>query len=85
MKIESLITDGDGKLRCLKEFSESFLMDASNTISKCENEIRKLNERINNYKKIIDDMKRLEEEQSGVVMYEIQRINNILEFIDPEK
>lgn len=85
VKIESLITDGNGKLRCLKDFSQSFLTDAGDTISKCENEIRKLNERIGNYKKVIDNMKKLEEEQSGVVMYEIQRINNILEFINPEK
>jgi hypothetical protein len=85
VKIESLIKDGNGKLKCLKEFSQSFSDDASDSISKCENEIRKLNEKINNYKKIIDDMKKLEEEQNAVVKYEVQRINNILEFINPEK
>jgi hypothetical protein len=85
VKIESLIKDGDCKLKCLKEFSQYFLDDASDTICRCENEIRMLNEKINNYKKIIDDMKKLEEEQSGVVMYEIQRINNILGFVNSEK
>lgn len=85
VRIESLIKDGDCKLKCLKEFSQYFLDDASDTICRCENEIRMLNEKINNYKKVIGDMKKLEEEQSGVVMYEIQRINNILEFINPEK
>jgi hypothetical protein len=39
VSLESLIKDGSDKLRCLKEFSQSFSDDASNTISRCENEI----------------------------------------------
>jgi len=83
VRIESLVKDGNDKLMCLKEFSQSFSSDAGDTIAKCENEIRKLTEKINNYKKAIDDMKKLQEEQEAVVRYEAERINNILQFINP--
>lgn len=83
VRIESLVKDGNDKLMCLKEFSQSFSSDASDTIAKCENEIRKLTEKINSYKNAINDMKKLQEEQEAVVRYEAERINNILQFISP--
>jgi hypothetical protein len=85
VKIENLAADGIEKLKCLKDFSQSFSSDASDTISRCESEIRKLSEKIDNYKRAIDDMKRLQEEQEAVVRYENERINNVLQFIDPQK
>lgn len=83
--LENLLRDGEARLRCLKDFSQGFLNDTREKIKGCEDEIRKLNAIIDNYKRAIDDMKRLEEEQSTLVMYEVQRVNSILEFIDPEK
>ncbi|KPU46256.1 hypothetical protein OXPF_01750 [Oxobacter pfennigii] len=83
VSVESLMADGNDKLRCMKEFSESFTRDTNDTVLSCENEIRKLNEKISNYKKAIDAMKKLQEEQGAIVRYETERINNILHFMNP--
>jgi hypothetical protein len=84
MKLESLILDGNGKLKCLKGFSQAFSYEVKDTVSKYESEIRKLSERINNYERVISGMKNLQEEQSAVVEYETERINNILQFVASE-
>lgn len=84
VKIESLLNDGEDKLRCLKDFSESFSNESNEVISGFENEIKKLNEKINNFKTAISDMKKLQTEQIFTLKYEIEKTNNILQFINPE-
>lgn len=85
IKFESLVSDGNVKLKSLKEFTRNFSYEVKETILKYETEIKKLSEKINNYNKIINDIKSLQEEQSAVVEYETERINNILHFVTPEK
>lgn len=84
VRIESLLNDGEDKLRCLKDFSESFSNESNEVISGFENEIKKLNEKINNFKTAISDMKKLQTEQVFTLKYEIEKTNNILQFINPE-
>jgi len=85
VKVESLLRDGNDKLRCLNDFSEAFTKESNEVVSDFEKEIKKLTEKINNYKTAIDNMKKLHTEQDFTVKYEIEKINNILQFIDPEK
>lgn len=84
VQVESLIKDGNDKLNCLKDFSQSFTNESNEVILNFENEIKKLNEKINSYKTAIDNMKKLQTEQDFTVKYEIDKINNILQFINPE-
>ncbi|MGD9567747.1 MAG: hypothetical protein AB7V48_05415 [Sedimentibacter sp.] len=84
VQVESLIKDGNDKLNCLKDFSQSFTNESNDVISNFENEIKKLNEKINSFKTAIDGMKKLQTEQDFTVKYEIDKINNILQFINPE-
>lgn len=84
VEIDSLIRDGNDKLNSLKDFSKSFSDESREVISNFENEINKLNEKINSYKAAIDNMKKLQSEQDFTVKYEIDKINNILNFIHPE-
>jgi len=85
VKVESLLRDGNDKLRCLNDFSEAFTKESNEVVSDFEKEIKKLTEKINNYKTAIDNMKKLHTEQDFTVKYEIEKINNILQFIEPEK
>ncbi|NYB74643.1 hypothetical protein HZF24_10900 [Sedimentibacter hydroxybenzoicus DSM 7310] len=85
VKVESLLRDGNDKLRCLNDFSEAFTKESNEVVSDFEKEIKRLNEKINNYKTAIDNMKKLHTEQDFTVKYEIEKINNILQFIEPEK
>lgn len=84
VKVESLLRDGDDKLKCLKDFSQSFSNESNDVISNFENEIKKLNDKINSFKTAIDNMKKLQTEQDFTVKYEIEKINSILKFINPE-
>lgn len=84
VKVDSLVKDGNDKLNCLREFSKSFSDESTNVVLNFENEIKKLNEKINGYKTAIDSMKKLQSEQDFTVKYEIDKINNILHFINPE-
>lgn len=85
VQVESLLKDGNDKLRSLNDFSEAFSKESNEVISDFEKEIKKLTEKINNYKTAIDNMKKLHTEQDFTVKYEIEKINNILQFINPEK
>ena len=85
VKVDNLLKDGNDKLKCLNDFSDTFTKESNEVISDFEKEIRKLTEKINNYKTAIDNMKKLHTEQDFTVKYEIEKINNILQFIDPEK
>lgn len=85
VKVENLLKDGSDKLRCLNDFSAAFTKESNEVVSDFEKEIKKLTEKINNYKTAIDNMKKLHTEQDFTVKYEIEKINNILQFIDSEK
>ena len=53
-------------------------------LAQFENEITELNEKIKKFKTAIDNMKSLQNEQGFTVKYEIDKINNILQFLNPE-
>jgi hypothetical protein len=83
--LDSLITDGNNKLKCLMDFAGISSRDADKMIEACEAEIAKLNEKINTFKNASTSMKKLLEEQLFLINYEIDRINALIEFIDPKK
>ena len=84
VQVESLIKDGNDKLNCLKDFSQLFINESNDIILNFENEITELNGKIKQFKTAIDNMKSLQNEQDFTVKYEIDKINNILEFLNPE-
>ncbi|WP_326908566.1 hypothetical protein [Sedimentibacter sp. MB31-C6] len=85
VKVENLVKDGNDKLKCLNEFSQLFTNDSTDMITKFENEIEILNKKINNYKIAIENMKNLHNEQNFMVKYEIDKINNIMQFLNNDK
>lgn len=85
VKVENLVKDGNEKLKCLNEFSQLFTNDSNDMISKFESEIEILNKKINNYKIAIENMKNLHNEQNFMVKYEIDKINNIMQFLNNDK
>ena len=83
VNIDSLINDGKGKLECLDDFLNSSTSESDLLISDFEKGIDNLNEKINNYKICIDNIKKMHKEQEYIVKYEIERLNDILEFVNP--
>ncbi len=84
VKVDSLVNDGNDKLRCLNDFSRLFSDESREVIAGFEDEISKLNEKIKNYKTAIDNMRNLQTEQEFTLKYEIEKISNILQFINPQ-
>lgn len=84
VKVENLIIDGSNKLKCLNTFSETSNNELKMVVSELEKEINKLTEKISNYNTAIDYITKLHKEQDFIVKYEIERINDILQFINLE-
>ena len=81
LSLGSLITDGNVKLKYLKEFSQTFSEEIKNAHIKYESEIKKLSAIIDNYHREINEINALKEEQVSIVEYEIKRIDEIIQFI----
>lgn len=85
MNIVELLKDGTERINILKNFENSCTNYTNKLISESEAEIEKLMQAINKCKKSINDRKKLQEEQSANIEYEVQKIQNIIQFINPEK
>lgn len=81
MSLESLSKDGNDRLKCLKDFINTFSYEIKDTTRQDEDEIKKLTEKINMYNKQIDYLEKLQVEQAAVVDYESERVKNILKLI----
>ncbi len=83
--VENLLKDGNEKLKCLNDFSESFTSESDSVIFDFQEKIKKLKEKIDAFEEAIADMKKLQNEQNYAIKYETEKINNILQFINPEQ
>ncbi|MGE4284954.1 MAG: hypothetical protein AB7G87_14770 [Clostridia bacterium] len=83
MQLQSLIHDGNERLKALNFFIDSFTEKTEDTIDATEKEIDKLLEQINKYKELINKRKTLQEEQKATIDYEIQKILSMVKFIEP--
>lgn len=85
MKLETLTQDGEKRLSELMKFMDGFSQKTEKVISESKLEIKKLEQQINKFKKIIKDREKLQEEQKATVNYEIERVQNIMDFIGSDK
>lgn len=82
LDIICLLKDGNKRLDVLHKYSEDFSNNVAEIIAANEKQIRKLNERIAYHNRIIEEKNRLKEEQKAEVEFEIQKLTNIIEFIE---
>ncbi|MDF2672272.1 MAG: hypothetical protein K0R09_537 [Clostridiales bacterium] len=85
MDIEQLLNDGDKRLEVLSQFFKNFMDRNDKVINENEREISILTEKINHHNKIIEGRKKLQEEQKSVVKFEVQKIENIINFVQNKK
>lgn len=85
MDIEQLLDDGSKRLEVLTQFFKDFMDTNNNVIDENEQEIQVLTEKINQHKNIIDGRKKLQEEQKSIVEFEVQKIDNIINFVMNKK
>lgn len=85
MDIEQLLDDGSKRLEVLSQFFKNFMDTSDKIIDENEQEIQILTEKINQHKSIIDRRKRLQEEQKSIVEFEVQKIENIINFVKNKK
>lgn len=82
LDIICLLKDGNRRLDVLNNYIDDFSSNVAETIISNEKQIRKLNERIAYHNRIIEDKQRMREAQKSEVEFEIQKIANIIDFIE---
>ena len=81
MEAGKLINDGQDRLKALETFIVDVSEETKKIINGYEKQIQELMNMIEEYKKIINDRKRFQEEQNACVDYELQKVQNIVDFI----
>jgi predicted phage tail protein len=82
LDITSLLKDGSRRLDVLNNYINDFSNNVAETIISNEKQIRKLNERIAYHNRIIEDKQNMRDAQKSEVAFEIQKIANIIDFIE---
>jgi len=82
LDIICLLKDGNRRLDVLNNYIDDFSGNVAETIVSNEKQIRKLNERIAYHNRIIEDKQRMRDAQKAEVDFEIQKIANIIDFIE---
>jgi hypothetical protein len=82
LDIICLLKDGNRRLDVLNNYIDDFSGNVAETIVSNEKQIRKLNERIAYHNRIIEDKQRMRDAQKAEVEFEIQKISNIIDFIE---
>jgi hypothetical protein len=82
LDIICLLKDGNRRLEVLNNYSEDFANNVAEIVASNEKQIRKLTERIAYHNRIIEEKQRLGENQKAEIEFEIQKISNIIEFIE---
>lgn len=82
LDIICLLKDGNRRLDVLNNYIDDFSGNVAETIISNEKQIRKLNERIAYHNRIIEDKQRMRDAQKSEVEFEIQKITNIIDFIE---
>lgn len=85
LQIENLLEDAQIRINALNAVAEKCYTDTNEKISTNEQEIMKLMERIDVLKKENNDGKKLQEVQVTMINEEIKKINEITDFINPNK
>ncbi len=85
ININILMADGERRLKALNEFANDYNNAINNVIYKHKEEIKKLKQMINYYEEEIMTKQKMLEEQNNIIKYEIQRINNIMNFFNKEE
>lgn len=82
LDIICLLKDGNKRLEVLNKYNEDFSNSVAETIAANEKQIRKLNERIAYHNRIIEEKQKMRDDQQAEIDFEIQKISNIIEFIE---
>jgi hypothetical protein len=85
MNMETLITDGSERLKSLNAFFEQFSTNTNKNIQEREKEIELLVKKINQCKTEIQGFEQLRDTQKATIDYEVQKVSNILRFVNPSK
>lgn len=81
MDIRTLVADGENRLDVLSTYTREITKKTEEVIKEYENKIQELYNRIDEYKNIIAERKSFQEEQRACIDYEVQKIQNTINFI----
>lgn len=82
MNLDNLLADGKKRLDALDKFSGEYHVSTTNTMEGYKEKIAELRKLISTYEEQIGINETLLKEQSNIVKYESDKINNIIEFFN---
>lgn len=82
MDIILLLKDGNKRVDILNSYYEDFSNSVAEVIASNEKQIRKLNDRIAYHNRVIEEKKKMQEAQKAEIEFEMQKLSNIIEFIE---
>lgn len=82
MNLSDLINDGQTRINSLEKFNKDFSKEVEDTVIGFQTEIKSLEDQILKLKASIDNLDCLKAEQNSIVNYNLQKIQNIIEFIN---
>lgn len=85
MSMETLMGDGSERLKSLNAFFDQFSTNTNKNIQEREKEIEVLVKKINQCKTEIQGLEQLRDTQKATIDYEVQKVSNILHFVNPSK
>lgn len=83
LNISSLMNDANERIMALKTVLQEFSSESSEIIKSSEDEIDQLSIKIKELKKMIDDRKKLQQDQESIINKELEYIISIVDFINP--
>lgn len=81
MNINSLMDDGSRRLKLLEAILDLYSRHTVTVVEDNETAVDKLQEQIRHHQAMIDRRKKLQDEQKQILQYEIQKIENIMDFV----
>lgn len=81
LSLETILLDADKRKKIISVVGDTFAAETKDIIEESNAEIAELEERINNLKAIITERKKAQEQQEEILVQEINRIDEIVNFI----
>lgn len=85
LQIDTLVADADSRINALQATLDTFTSQTNGMVADAEAQIADLESQIDGLKQLINDRKALQETEDKLIKEEAEKINKVVNFINPSK